>query len=347
MKIIVFSVAMALAFAAPALAADEFQPLPVPLSNNAVAGIRVDNQYLLYSFMGLGAEKSWKAVTNAAYAFNPRYNKWTVIKPVPGSGRLGASAAGIKEHIFLIGGFVPDPAGAQSIVSDVAIYEPVALRWYRGADLLTPVRDAVAAGYRDRYVYVIGGFSKTGPTNQVQVYDSETDHWIEGSAFPGSAVFGHAGAIVGDSIIYVDGARKNPAADGPRYVSSDECWLGRIDRKDPKKIQWSRLPPHPGPARYRIAAGASDRDQRVYFAGGSDTVYDFTGVGLDGKPAEPSPVVFAFNIKSHAWETVSERAPATMDHRALSVTSDSLILAGGMGKDQQVIAAVTVLPKGK
>lgn len=327
--------------------ADELAPLPAPLTNNAVALIKVDKQNLLYSFMGLGAQKTWNSVTNAAYALNLKYDKWTNIKPVPGSGRLGASAVGIKEHVFVIGGYVPHPSGRQSIVPDVSIYEPLPLVWYRGADLPTPVRDAMAGEYRDRYVYVIGGFGKDGPINQVQIYDSETDRWMEGTPTPGSAVFGHAGAIVDDAIIYVDGAKQNSPADGPRYIASDECWIGKIDHHDPKKIQWSKLPAHPGAARYRIAAGASDRDDRVYFAGGSDTVYDYTGVGLDGKPAEPSPVVFAYNLKSNAWETVSENAPASMDHHALAVTGDGLIVAGGMVKGQQVTANVTVLPKGK
>jgi N-acetylneuraminic acid mutarotase len=328
-------------------ATDELQPLPVPLSNNAVAGIRVNGQLLVYSFMGIGPQKDWKSVTNASYALNMKYDTWTTVKPVPGSGRLGAVAVGLKEHVFVIGGFVPDPSGAQSIVSDVSIYEPIPLRWYRGADLPTPVRDAVAGDYRDRYVYVIGGFSKTGPTNQVQIYDTETDHWLEGTPFPGTPVFGHAGAIVNDAIVYVDGAKKNSGGEGPKYVPSDECWIGKIDRRDPKKITWNKLPGHPGGGRYRIAAGGSDRDQKVYFAGGSDTVYDFSGIGLDGKPAEPSPVIFAFNIKSISWETIQANAPnPTMDQRGL-VIADGLIAIGGMTKGQQVVPSVAVLAKGK
>jgi N-acetylneuraminic acid mutarotase len=253
----------------------------------------------------------------------------------------------LKEHVFVMGGFVPDPSGSQSIVSDVSIYEPIALRWYRGADLPTPVRDAVAGAYRDRYVYVIGGFSKAGPTNQVQIYDTEADHWLEGTSFPGTPVFGHAGAVVNDSIVYVDGAKKNTGGEGPKYVASDECWTGKIDRRDPKKITWSKLPGHPGGARYRIAAGGSDRDQRVYFSGGSDTVYDFSGIGLDGKPAEPSAVIFAFNVKANNWETIQANVPnPTMDQRGL-VIADGLIAIGGMTKGQQVVSSVAVLSKGK
>ena len=40
-------------------------------------------------------------------------------------------------------------------------------------------------------------------------------------------------------------------------------------------------------------------------------------------------------------------APARMDHRGLVVTSNGLIVVGGMAKDQKVSAGVSLLPKGK
>jgi N-acetylneuraminic acid mutarotase len=345
-KILLLILALVLGTTSALAAEEQLQPLPVPISNNAVVGIKVNGQLLVYSMMGIGSKKTWNAVTNAAYALNVKYDTWTTIKPVPGSGRLGAVAAGVKEQVFLMGGYVPDPSGRQAIVSDVSIYEPLPLRWYRGTEMPSAVRDAVAGVYKDRYIYVIGGFSKTGPTNQVQLYDTETDRWTTATASPGTPVFGHAGAIVNDSIVYTGGS---VATDGkPGFTTTDEAWIGKIDRKDPRKIEWKKLPPHPGPARYRIAAAGSDKDQRVYFAGGSDKVYEFDGVGLDGKPVEPSPVTFAYNLKSNAWETIQENAPTpTMDHRGLAVTSDNLIVVGGMTAGQKVVATVELLPKSK
>jgi len=69
---------------------------------------------------------------------------------------------------------------------------------------------------------------------------------------------------------------------------------------------------------------------------------------MDGKPAEPSETVFAFNFKKNAWETLPAKNVApSMDHRGLVVTSDGLIVAGGMGAKQKVSAGVILIPKGK
>jgi hypothetical protein len=71
-------------------------------------------------------------------------------------------------------------------------------------------------------------------------------------------------------------------------------------------------------------------------------------VGLDGTGAEPSPVVFDFSLKRNAWETILDKDPTpTMDHHGMAVTSDGLIVVGGMAKGQKVTAAVRGLPKGK
>jgi len=328
--------------------AEDLQPLPSPVTNTAVASVRVEGQELVYSLMGLGASKSWNAISNAANALNVGYDKWTTIRPVPGPGRLGASAISAREQVFVLGGFVPDETGLQAIVSDVSVYDPIGLRWYRGPDLLTEVRDAAIGVYHDRYIYLVGGFSKKGPTNEVQMYDVETQRWQPATPYPGPAVFGHAGAVVDDNLIFIDGAMRNPSGNNPAYITSDQCWVGKIDHRHPEKITWSKLPPHPGDARYRIASGGSDKDNRAYFAGGGSAVYDYNGIGLDGKPAEPSAVLFDYNFKSNSWETipVKDFAP-TMDLRGLAVTSDGLIIVGGMRKNQKVTGAVLLLPKGK
>jgi N-acetylneuraminic acid mutarotase len=320
--------------------------LPDPVSNNAVAELKVHGQLLLFSFMGIGPKKTPDAITNTAFSVDTREGKWSAIHAVPGTaGRIGAMAAGVRDQLFVFGGYVEDAQGAMAL-PDVGMYEPPRDRWLRGADIPLAVGDSVIGVYRDRFVYLVGGRSNGGVVNNVQLYDAEKDKWSQATPIPGTPVFGHAGALANGTMVYVDGARKNPSGNSPRYVASDECWMGKIDHHDPHKIQWTKLPNHPGTARFRIAGGGSEKDEKIYFAGGSDNPHDYSGIGYDGKPSEPSPVTFDFNLRTEKWETLNENIPdPTMDHRGLLVTHEGLVLIGGMEKGQKVIDRVTLLSK--
>ena len=341
---------LALLLAATLHAAEEpkLSPLPAAVSNNAVAISYDDKNPQICSFMGIGPKKTWDAVTNSAYCLDLSSGKWTELRPVPGvAGRLAASAAALQEQVFIFGGYVVDGQGGETTVSDVNVYVPAEDRYYRGVDIPTPVDDSVLGVYRDRYIYLISGWSKTDAIHNVQVYDTEKGKWMAATPIPGTPVFGHAGAIVGDTIVYVDGAYKNPSGASPRYVASSECWMGKITKHDPTRIEWSKLPAHPGNARYRIAAGAFEKEGRIYFSGGTDNPYNYDGIGYNGRPSEPSPVTFAFSVRSGKWETISENTPdPTMDQRGLLATHRGLILVGGMEKGQQVSAQVRVVKPG-
>jgi N-acetylneuraminic acid mutarotase len=321
-------------------------PLPVPVSNNAVASLKTGKHEVLFSFMGIGPKKTWNAITNGAYSLELGSKKWTELHPVPGpAGRIAASAVGVREQIVLLGGYTVDGQGGEITVHDVSVYSPPNHRWFRGTDLPIAIDDAVVGAYRDRYIYVIGGWSGKDAVASVQVYDAQKDHWEQATALPGTPVFGHAGALVDDTIVYVDGARRNPAGKPP-YIASDECWMGKIDHKDVTKIHWTKLPEHPGAARYRIAAGASEKDHRIYFAGGTDNPYNHDGIGYDGQPSEPLSTIFDFNLKAGQWETVAEDPPnPTMDHRGLLEIHGGMVVVGGMEKGQQVTAKVQVIPR--
>ena len=326
-------------------------PLPAPVSNNAVAISHDDYGSRIFSFMGIGPKKTWDAITASAYEMDPGTGKWTEKRPVPGvAGRLAASAVALHDQVFIFGGYVVDAQGGETTVSDLNVFVPVEDRYYRGKDIPVPVDDAVVGLYRDRYIFLIGGWStlKGDAVRNVQVYDTDKNTWMQATPIPGTPVFGHAGAIIGDAIVYVDGAYRNPSGPNPKYVASSECWMGKIPRKgDITKIEWTKLPAHPGNARYRIAAGAGALEKkagRIYFSGGTDNPYNYNGIGYNGQPAEPSPVTFAFNVHSGGWETISENNPEpTMDHRGLLVAHRGLVIVGGMEKGQQVTAKVTVV----
>ena len=103
------------------------------------------------------------------------------MRSVPGTvGRLAAAAVGAREHIFLFGGYVVDAQGGETTLPDVNAYEPLTDRWFRAEDMPVAVDDSVAGVYRDRYIYLVSGWSKTDAVRDVQVYDAEKNTWSQG-----------------------------------------------------------------------------------------------------------------------------------------------------------------------
>ena len=327
------------------LAADQAKipPMPVAVSSNAVASLK--NGIEVYSLMGVGTKKTWDDITNKMFVLRFKSGKWLESRPVPGvAGRLGASAIGARGQVFVFGGYTVDGQGSEMTVGDVNSFSPEDHRWYRAEDIPVPVDRAVIGVIHDRFIYLVGGRSKNGPVNNVQVYDSERNTWTQATPFPGTPVFGHAGGVADETIVFVDGAKKNTA--GAAYVASDECWMGKIDHKDPNKIEWSKLPAHPGPGRFGMVAGAGEHEHRIIFSGGTTTPHNYKGLDSEGKLAEISPVTFAFEVHGTKWEAITED---TFDVRAdagtvLSTPLGPLVL-GGMLKNGAASARVLVLPK--
>jgi N-acetylneuraminic acid mutarotase len=345
MKKFSFLIALVLS-AAVGRGADEkkLPPMPAAVSGNAVASLKDGLQ--LFSMMGVGPRKIWNDVTNQVYIMNLARASWSEGRQVPGVvGRVGAAAAGAKGLVILMGGYVVDAQGGEVTVSDVNVYDPGRQQWSRGQDMPVAVDTAVTGVAHDRFIYLIGGRSPAGPVNTVQVYDVEKNSWTQATPFPGTPVFGLAGGVAGESIVVIDGAQKG-AAGGPRYVACDQGWWGKIDHKDPNKIAWSKLPAHPGAARFAIAGGGSDRDHRVFFSGGTPTPHDYKGVAYDGQPATASEATFAYDLHGHKWETISETTyDPRADSRGILVTPIGPVVLGGMVKNLAVTARATQLPK--
>jgi N-acetylneuraminic acid mutarotase len=327
------------------LAADQSKipPMPVEVSGNAVASLKGGIE--VYSMMGIGPKKTWNDISNKLYVLRFKTGKWTPGPPVPGvAGRLGAAAIGAKGKVYLFGGYDVDGQGTELTVGDVNAYLADEHRWYRGADIPVPVDRAVIGVNHDRYIYLVGGRSKNGPVNNVQVYDVEKNTWSQATPFLGPAVFGHAGGLTDDAIVYVDGAKKNPAAGNP-YVASDECWMGKIDKKDPNKIEWSKLPPHPGTGRFGTVAGASE-GHRILFSGGTTNLHNYKGLDYDGKLAEISPTTFDFEVHGGHWETITENTfDARADAGGILNTPLGPVIVGGMLENGAVSGRVLGLPK--
>jgi N-acetylneuraminic acid mutarotase len=255
---------------------------------------------------------------------------------VPGpTGRLAAAAAGLGDRVYLFGGYTVDAEGGEVSVADLDIYDAASDTYSKGKPFPLPVDDAVLGVWRDSLIFIVSGWSQRDNVAEVQIYDPAADAWQAATPIPGPPVFGHAGAIVDDAIVYCDGVRVDPER-SPRFVMAEACYRGDIDPANPSRIGWRELVRHPGPARYRMAAGALPEAGLVVFAGGTDNPYNFNGIGYDGVASDASVSAYAYDVQRDGWIELTDLSVPTMDHRALVGAGDTLYLIGGMNDAQRV-----------
>ncbi len=306
--------------------------LPSPVTDNAVAALDTDLGPAVFSFGGMGPSKQWDGVTDVVYRWQLAADGWTDAAPVPGGGRLGATAQVVRGKVYLLGGFRVEEDGSKHSVSRVDIYDPGTDSWSRGPDMPVAVHDAVGGVWRDSLIVLVSGWHDSGDVDDVQWYDPSAARWFSGTPIDMDPAFGTAGAVVGDRVVYTDGIRVRPDSRG--FMIDTASWIGKVDPDDPTSIAWRRLPDHPGPAVYRAASGTLGG--LALFVGGTDRPYDFDGIGFDGRPAEPLRQALSYSPASKAWRHLPAPPIATMDHRTLGVVGGTVYLVGGMETDQRV-----------
>jgi N-acetylneuraminic acid mutarotase len=311
--------------------------LPEPVSNNAVAAVRGDDREYIVSLFGLGPGKTWRDLRADGDLHEVGTDRWRPLPPVPDRrGRLASMAVAVGGAVYVFGGYTVAEDGSESSTPEVFRLQVPDGRYERLADMPIPVDDTVALVYADRYVYLASGWHDVDNVALVQVYDTRENRWRRATGWPGTPVFGHAGAIAGHRMLVCDGVRVVSEPGRGRYAPSDECWQGTIDPENPLAIAWQRAPAHPGPARYRMAAFA--QAGRFVFVGGSANPYNYDGVGYDGRPSEPSAGLLVFDAAGGAWSAAD--GPAVMDLRAVAVTSEGIHVIGGMRGGQRVASDV-------
>lgn len=331
--------------ASPPLSWKTLPPLPRPLSNNAVAAVVHDGRTLLFSFAGIDSSLSYGGITGGAYSLDLSSGEWRAIPPLPdGGGRVGATAQAVGSAICIFGGFTVGDRLREKTLDRVDIYDLRRGAYSRGKPVPVPVDDAVSGVWRERLVYLIGGWSGEGSVGNVQVYDARSDLWGQATPLPAPAIFGHAGGIIGDTIVICDGVEVDLGSDTP-FLLSNRCFRGDIDPDNPSSIGWERIAAHPGRPRYRMAGGALSREGLVVFAGGAGSAYSYSGIGYDGEIAAPTDATFAYHVDSGRWMRLENTPAATMDHRGLAGDGERLFLAGGITGGRKATDAVQMLSR--
>lgn len=337
--------------APPAVSSNERIPaaMPAAVSNNAVAIVSGADGPRMYSFLGLGPGRSHADIVRSAYEYDPQRDGWTRLEDVPvEKGRLAATAAAAQGAVFLFGGYTVAADGHEVSTPDVLRFDPGTRSWQQVAPMPLPVDDSVALVLADRWIYLVSGWHQDRNVDRVQVYDAREDRWHDATPFPGTPVFGHAGALSmrddGGSgrILVCDGVRLDVIAGKRTFSASAECWRGVVDAAAPERIDWQPAPPHPGPPRYRMGATADPAGTRLLFVGGSENPYNYDGIGYDGRPSAPSARAQAFDLDSGEWSELPPLPVATMDHRGLLAHDGGFWLLGGMRAGQRVDPGVVV-----
>ena len=317
--------------------------LPHPVANNAVAAVVTESGASVYSMLGIDSTKQWSGVVNWAFRWNLADASWETLPPVPGPGRLAATAEAHGGHIYLFGGYTVAEDGSEKSVPNVDVFNPGTRQWSSAAPFPLPVDDAISGVWRDSLIYLVSGWHDSGNVPDVQIYDPASNAWSAATPIPGVPVFGHAGAIARNTIVYLGGA--NTLGTRPRYLIENSAWRGDIDPDDPTSITWTPLPPPPWAPLYRAAAVGVGRF--VIFAGGTDNPYNYNGIGYNGEPAKPRKNVFAYDVERGEWAEVQGLRTATMDHRAIAYTGQHLVMIGGMQSDQRVTARSQMVDVGR
>lgn len=316
-----------------------YASMPEAHSNNATASLVRNGQSYLYSFMGLKAGKTYADVSTAAFEYDLDADQWRRLNPVPvPEGRLASSAVSLLGSIYIFGGYTVDANGHEVSTPDVYRYDPADNTYIRLADIPKPVDDSVVFAYAERYIYLVSGWHMDGNVANVQVFDTKEDVWFNATDFPGVPVFGHAGGIVGDSIVIIDGVAVLGTDQGKRrYGLVSQAFLGKINPDDPSDINWISIDNHGGEPLYRSAGTGSTERGLVLFAGGSTTAYNYNGTGYDGTPARPSARVFGYDVDNDLWMGFEDKALPSMDHRALLPAAGAFWTIGGMTNEQKVM----------
>jgi N-acetylneuraminic acid mutarotase len=342
---VVVGALLALIVALEARAGDVIPPLPLPVTNNVTASVRIGGERYVVSLLGLGSGKTWRDVRSDGFVLRVGQPAWQPLPSVPdGQGRLAAAMVAVGKRILVIGGYTVAKDGTEVSTPQVYALDVVRRTYQQLTNIPTPVDDAVALLYRDRYVYLVSGWHDDGNVALVQRYDVLEDKWVGATPFPGAPVFGHAGAIAGNVLVVCDGVRVTVQQGKRRFEPSPECWRGVIDADAPENIGWTRIAQHPGPTRYRMAAAALGDRAALLFVGGSANPYNYDATGYDGQPSEPEPGAMVYDLDAGLWRQQATPV-ATMDARYLVVVGSKAFVIGGMRAGQRVERTVVPVAK--
>lgn len=317
--------------------------LPEPTANNAVCEGFVNGERFVYSFGGIDTTKTYSGIHRKSYRYNVSTNHWEVLPAIPDTlGKIASAASYIDGKIYLIGGYHVLANGSEISSNKLHIFNTSTNSWEAdGQNIPFPIDDHVQCKYKDSLIYVVSGWSNTGNSNKVQIYDVYNNTWSQGTEVPNNSFYKHFGAsgyIVEDTIYYAGGVSGQTSFTARTYMRK-----GVIDPEQPNTIQWSLLDDLPSEPLYRSAC--TGYQNTIFWIGGASVAYNYDGIAYNGTGGvEPNQRILHFNSETNKVLDNLNFPLNLMDLRGVAkIGGGNWIVAGGMDTSQVVSNATYLL----
>ena len=301
--------------------------LPETTTNGAVESAEINGNTYVYYWAGIDNSLIYSGINRRGFRYSVTDDLWENLPDLPDElAKIAFSATRIGEIIYLIGGYSVDETGNEISSTKVHRFSIVQNAFIEdGSALITPIDDHIQFSKNDSLIYVIAGWSNSGNTGIVQVYNSNSNTWQLANNLPsvgGYTSFGAAGTLRGDTIYYFGGA-----SDGFNFPSTNRLRKGYIHPENPLQIDWQTSIPNPSFKKYR-AAGILINNQPC-FIGGSSISYNYDGISYANSIAVfPSEDAYLMTDTGIAQISIPG---LPMDVRAFaSISENEWIIVGGL-----------------
>ena len=226
---------------------------PLPLRAEAAYGENTHGGF----FYVIGGRTLIGGILNDLEQYDPVTNTWATLASMP-TPRAGSAAAVVDDALYVIGGRTVGggicSGAVAGLLATVERYDIDTNTWSAVAPLPSPRSDLEAVAHGGK-IFVFGGCSAgvifTGFTNEVDMYDPQTDTWTTLAPMPTP----RAGFVAGKSgqRVFAIGGWNGGAA-----LSVNEVY-------DISHDTWSSATPMPTP---RMESGVHSHGGRMYVVGG-------------------------------------------------------------------------------
>ena len=152
----------------------------------------------IYSFGGF----TFDLEQQSCYSYDPVTDTIFALANLQ-QGRFYATASELNGKIYVIGGAKTQGGGSYSLDS-VEIYDVASNSFSNGVSLPVPLRGASSVSANGK-IYVIGGRTNSGFSNQVYAFDPTSNTWSAVSTAPFAVAYGGAFYLASENSIYFFG----------------------------------------------------------------------------------------------------------------------------------------------